>query len=116
MVRQGAGLFQLSTPPPLMYLFAALAAAVPGTMSAFNSRKKEGELFQNPSAKLLLGIFGQNWVIWPQLLQERMKNRVSSKDKLFCLESLRAVASHLMRLSWEMSGVLSKEEERRVLG
>lgn len=45
-----------------------------------------------------------------------MKNRVFSKDKLFCLESFRVVVSYFMRLLWEMFGVLSKEEERRVFG
>lgn len=43
-----------------------------------------------------------------------MKNTVTGKDKLYCLESLRAIIGHLMRPPWKIPRFL-KQRTGRVL-
>ena len=74
-------------------------------------QKEEGEPFQDPSSKLLYaslvraGLYGHIFFF----LQGRTKNRVSDKDKLYCLKSLE---SHLMKPSWEISGAFKQRRTK----
>lgn len=73
--------------------------------------ENRGRAITESLLQTFLYIFDQNRVMWPHLLQERIKNRVPGKDELCCLESLRAIISHLMRDHLgKYLGVLSKEE------